>query len=129
MCRSCMNRNSTGLPHLAQTVMQGSLLWNASASPSSRLCAGHFGVEFEQFFEALGVVFEAAADVDAFEDLVVAIMRVAEVFGHLLRIVALGDGLGEMRLAGEEDVLCAAGQVAFVQIGRASCSERCGRCG
>src|SRR3546814_10501131 len=49
--------------------------------------------------------------VDAFEDLVVAIMRVAEVFGHLLRIVELGDGLGEMRLAGEEDVLCAAGQV------------------
>src|SRR3546814_1712324 len=87
----------------------GSLLWNASASPSSRLCAGHFGVEFEQFFEALGVVFEAAADVDAFEDLVVAIMRVAVGFGHLLRIVELGDGLGEMRLAGAADVLCAAG--------------------
>src|SRR3546814_5256301 len=55
--------------------------------------------------------------VDAFEDLVVAIMRVAEVFGHLLRIVELGDGLGEMRLAGEEDVLCAAGQVDFVLLG------------
>src|SRR3546814_14344483 len=88
----------------------GSLLWNASASPSSRLCAGHFGVEFEQFFEALGVVFEAAADVDASEDLVVAIMRVAEVLGYLLRNGELGDGIGAMRLASEEDVLCAAGQ-------------------
>ena len=41
----------------------------------------------------------------------------AEVFGHLLRIVKLGDGLGEMRFAGEEDILGAAGQVGFVLLG------------
>src|SRR3546814_19496000 len=95
----------------------GSLLWNASASPSSRVCAGHFGVEFEQFFEALGVVFEVAADVDAFEDLVVEIMRVEEVLVHFLRIVDRGDVRGDMRLAGETAVLRAAGPDDFVRLG------------
>ena len=54
---------------------------NESALPSSSLRAGHFGVEFEQLFEAFGVVFEAAADVDAFQDLVVSIVRGAKVSG------------------------------------------------
>jgi hypothetical protein len=30
-----------------------------------RLVGGHFGIQLEEFFEAFGVVFEAATDVDA----------------------------------------------------------------
>jgi hypothetical protein len=36
---------------------------------------GHFGVKLEEFFEAIGVVFEAAIDVDAIEYFVIGILR------------------------------------------------------
>src|SRR5690606_15032455 len=72
---------------------------------------GHLGVEGEKGFEALGVVFEAAADVDAFESLVVAVVGGAQIGRHFVGIVEIGDGGGEMRLAGEQDVFRATRQV------------------
>jgi hypothetical protein len=35
-----------------------------------RRLGGHFSVQLEEFFEAFGVVFEAATDVDEFENFV-----------------------------------------------------------
>ena len=77
----------------------------------------HLGVEFEQLFQPLGVVPEAAADVDALQHLVVALVRLAQVGGHGLGIVEIGDRRREMRLARQQDVLGAAGQVGFVLLG------------
>ena len=39
---------------------------------------------------------------------VVAVMGGAQVGGHLLGVVEIGDGRGKMRLAGQQDVLGAA---------------------
>ncbi len=66
---------------------------------------GHFGVELEEFFEALGVVLEAAAEVDALQGLVVALVGGAEVGGHFFRVVEVGDGRREMRLQRQQDAL------------------------
>jgi hypothetical protein len=51
------------------------------------LLGGHFGIQLEEFFEAFslreraanGVVFEAATNVDAFEDFVIEIVDFVEV--------------------------------------------------
>lgn len=53
-------------------------------------------------------------DVDAFQHFVVARVGVAQVVRHLVRVVQLGDGGGEMRLAGEQDVFGALGEVGLV---------------
>ena len=45
------------------------------------------------------------------------VMRGAEVFWHLFGVVEIGDGGGEMRLAGEKDVLRATGEVGLVLLG------------
>ena len=71
----------------------------------------------EQLFQPLGVVLEAAADVDALQHLVVALMRLAQVGGHVVGIVEVGDRRREMRLARQQDVLGAAGQVGLVLLG------------
>ena len=46
------------------------------------LGARHPCVEFKELFEPLGVILEPATDVDAFQHLVVALMRMAQVFRH-----------------------------------------------
>ena len=78
---------------------------------------GHLGVQLEQLFQPLGVVAEAAADVDALQHLVVALVRLAQVGGHIVGIVEIGDRRREMRLARQQDVLGAAGQVGLVLFG------------
>lgn len=77
----------------------------------------HLRIHLEQFFEAFGVVAEASADVDAFEGLVVAVVGLPQVFGHGVWFVEVGDGGGEMRLASQQDILGAAGQVGLVLFG------------
>src|SRR5579875_3854914 len=62
----------------------------ALAKPRSSFAAfrgGHPGVKLEQLFQPLGVVAEAAPDIDAFQDLVVPLMRRAQIGGHRVRIV------------------------------------------
>lgn len=44
-------------------------------------------------------------------------MRGAQVGGHRLGVVEVGDGGGEMRLAREQDNLGAAGEVRLVRLG------------
>lgn len=77
----------------------------------------HPGVEFEQLFEPLGVVPEPAADIDAFERLVVSLMGMAQIIGYLFRGVEIGDGCGEMRLARQQYVFGASRQIGFVLFG------------
>ena len=90
--------------------------------------SGHLGVEIEQLFQPLGIVLEAAADIDALQHLVVALMRRAQVGGHVVGIVEIGDGRREMVLARQQDVLGAARQVGLVLFGerreRETCSSR-----
>ena len=81
------------------------------------LSRGHLGVKLEQLFQPLGIVAEAAADIDALQHLVVALMRLAQVGGHVLGIIEIGDRRREMRLARQQDVLGAAGQVGLVLLG------------
>ena len=81
------------------------------------LRGGHLGVKLEQLFQPLGVVAEAAADIDALKHLVVALMRLAQIGGHVLGIIEIGDGRRKMRLARQQDVLGAAGQVGLVLLG------------
>ena len=90
----------------------GGLAWRGGGA-----LGGHLGVEGEEGFEAFGIVFEAAAEVDAFEGFVVAVVGGAQVGGHFVVVVEIGDGCGEMRLAGEQDVLRATGQIGFVLLG------------
>jgi hypothetical protein len=47
----------------------------------------------------------------------------AQVFGHLFGVVEVGDGGGEMCLAGEEDVFGAGGQVGLVLFGQGGDGE------
>ncbi len=56
---------------------------------------GHLRIHLEQLFQPLGVVAEAAADIDAFQHLVIALMRGAEVGGHFFGIAEVGDGGGK----------------------------------
>ena len=85
------------------------------AGPGRR---GHLGVKLEQLFQPLGVVPEAAADIDALQHLVVALMRLAQVGGHVVGVVEIGDRRREMCLARQQDVLGAAGQVGLVLLGQ-----------
>jgi hypothetical protein len=78
----------------------------------------HFGVEFEQLFEPLGIVFEPPPDIDALQHLVVALMRFSQIGGHLLRVIEVGDGRREMCLARQQNVLRATGQVGLVLLGQ-----------
>jgi hypothetical protein len=55
--------------------------------------AGHFGIKLEEFFESFSVVFEAATDVDALEDFVVAFVGLAQVGGHVFGGTEIGDRL------------------------------------
>ena len=67
----------------------------ASALFLRPLAGGHFGVELEQLFQPLGVVLEPAADIDALQHLVVALMRRAQIVGHGVGIVEIGDRRGK----------------------------------
>src|SRR5690606_27336820 len=71
-------------------------------SPRVGGVGGPLGVGFEELFEARGLVLEAAADVDALQGLVVALVGRAEVGGHGVGIVEIGDGCREVCLAGEQ---------------------------
>ena len=71
--------------------------------------ADHLGVQLEQLFQPLGVVAEAPADVDALQRLVVALVRFAQVGGHFVWIVKVGDRRREVRFARQQDVFGAAG--------------------
>ena len=77
----------------------------------------HPGIHLKQLLQPFGVVFEAAAYVDAFDDFVIAVVGGAQVVGHGGRVVEVGDGGGEMGLSGEQDVFSAAGQVGDVFFG------------
>ena len=57
---------------------------------------------------------KAAADMDAFKGFVVAVVGVAQTFGHFWGVVEVGYGGGEMRLARQQDVLGASRQVGPV---------------
>jgi hypothetical protein len=59
----------------------------------------HLGVKLKQLFQPLGVVLEAAADVDALQHFVVALVGMSQVVRHGVRVVQVGDGGGEMRFA------------------------------
>jgi len=78
------------------------------------LGSGHARVKVEQFFEAFGVVLEAAADIDAFQYLVVALVRVTKVGRHFTWFIEFSDGCRKVRLPCEQNVLGAARQVHFV---------------
>ena len=82
-----------------------------------RFLCSHFALEGEEFFQALGVVFEAAADVDAFQDFVVAFVRVAQVFRHRAGGVEVGDGFREVHFAGKKNGGGAFRQVGLVLLG------------
>ena len=72
-----------------------------------------------QVFQTFGVVFEAAADVDALKGFVVGLVCGAEVaWQAFLGVVEFGQGGGEMGFAGEQDVLGAAGQVSPLLLGQ-----------
>ena len=79
---------------------------------------GHFGVEVKQLFQPFGIIFEAAAYVDALQHFVIAIMRMAQVFGHftfaIFDLVQIGDGGGKMCFPRQQNILRAACEIAFV---------------
>src|SRR5882757_4389759 len=82
-----------------------------------RLFGDALGVEFKQLFQPFGVVAKAAADVDALKHLVVAVMGFAQVGGHRLGVVEISDCRGKMRLACQQNVFGAVGQVSSVLLG------------
>ena len=74
----------------------------------------HVDVKLEELLQPFRVVTEVAADVDALENLVVTLMRCAEILRHLRGIVEFGDRRREVRLAREQNVLGAGGEVGSV---------------
>ena len=79
--------------------------------------ASHPGIKLKQLFQPLGVILEAAADVDALQRFIVALVGFAQVGGHVAGVVEVGNGGREMCLARQQDILGAAGQVGFVLFG------------
>jgi len=69
----------------------------------------HFGVEIKQLLQPLGIIFKAAADVDALQHFVVALMGTAQIVGHLVGGVEIGNGSGEMGFPCQQDIFGAAG--------------------
>src|SRR3546814_16825431 len=91
---------------------------------SSDVCSSDLlGVEVEQLFQPFGVVLEAPPDIDAFQHLVVALVGFAKIGGHLFRGVEVGDGGREMRLAGQQTGLSAAGEIDLVLFGQRGARE------
>src|SRR6266496_4122931 len=78
---------------------------------------GHFGVEIEELFQALGIVFEAATDINALQHFVVALMRLAQIRGHVIRIVELRHSRWVMGFAGQDNFLRAACEVSPIFLG------------
>jgi hypothetical protein len=79
--------------------------------------ARHLRVHLERFFQPLGGVAEAAADLDAFRHLVVVVVGGAEVGEHFFGVVEIGDGGRRMRFAGPKDAFgrhCQVGAPAMV---------------
>ena len=75
------------------------------------LLAGHLCIQFKQFFQSFGVVFEAATDVDAFENFVVEIVGLAhqrEFSIHAIAVIHIG-----VRVATPWE--CRGGEVVFTR--------------
>jgi hypothetical protein len=77
----------------------------------------HFGVCLKQLFQPLGVVLETAADVDALQHFVVTPWAWRGLSGIGLRVVPADDGGREMRLASQQVVFGADGEVGLVLLG------------
>ena len=88
----------------------------ACGVPARLLCYDP-NIQPKQLLQPFRIVLEAAANHDALQALIVAIMGMAEIFGHLFGIVELGHGGGEVGFAGQEDVFSAAGEVCPVFLG------------
>ena len=96
-----------------------SLAWPEQMDVSRlRDLGGHLGIHVEQLLQPFGVVLEAPADVDAFQGFVVAVVGGTEVCGHGLGVVEVGDGGGEMGLAGQQDILGTTRQVGPIALGQ-----------
>jgi hypothetical protein len=84
---------------------------------------GHFSIKLKQLFQPLGVVFEAATDVDAFEHFIISIVCFTQIFRHFIGSIEIGDRGWEMRFTGEQDIFGAAGEVGFVLVGEGGDGE------
>ena len=82
------------------------------------LSGGHLGVKIEQLFQTLGIVLEAAADINALQNLVVTLMRRSQVGWHVVGVVEIGDCGREMVLARQQDVLSAAREISLVLVSK-----------
>jgi hypothetical protein len=90
--------------------------------PGELLCLyilrwSHFDVALKQVFQALGVVFEGAADVDFFQSVVECLMGSEEVGGQGFGVVEPGEGFAGIPFTGFEDVP-GRGLRGFVFVGR-----------
>ena len=74
----------------------------------------HLGIHLKQFFEPFGIIFEAAAYIDALKHFVIMGMSRTQVFGHGVGLIEISDGGGEMGFAGQQDIFGGAGKVVTV---------------
>ena len=87
--------------------------------PPAFFCGqSHACVERKQLFEALGIVFEAAAPVDAPPHFVIAHVGMAQVFGHVFSGLELGNRCREVHFAREKNIFGTFGQVGFIFLGK-----------
>ncbi|MEZ7956276.1 MAG: hypothetical protein QMC23_05235 [Rubritalea sp.] len=66
----------------------------------SALFRGHFGVELEEFFQSLGIVLEAATDVDPLQGLIIPLESLAQIFRQGLWFIQIRDCRRKVCLAG-----------------------------
>ena len=99
---------------------RGFRLFGLSLGGLARPCAfacRHLGVHVEQFLQQLGVVLEAAADIDALQHFVIALMGMAQVFGHGVGVIEIGNGFWPMGLTGQQNIFGAAREIGLVLFG------------
>jgi hypothetical protein len=71
----------------------------------------HLGIKLKQLFQPLGIVLETAADVDALQHFVVALVGAAQIFWQVAQVAQVGDSGGEMGFARKQDGLDAGDQI------------------
>ncbi len=78
----------------------------------------HLRIKLEQLFQALCVVLETASDINALQYFIIAFVRLAQILRHGVRIVEVGNRVGEVMFSSNQNVLDATCKVRFVLVGQ-----------
>jgi hypothetical protein len=110
-----VGHNNAEIENAAHIATQSRPASHRNQRPTSNGITGPLGpeyaVEVEQLLKPLGIILEPATDVDALQNLVIALMCMAQVLWHVVWVIEVGNRRREVRLPSQEDVFSTARKV------------------